>query len=137
MCKVRDTIPIQYTSVTHRGGDAIVPTLNLSEGLISDQAGVIAQFNFLPVLSGKALLGLDEKVAEKFISSYGAIWTEFFRRETPQHEVAVGAFHLARYPVTNWIYAQFIAANGYRDSSYWTPDGWAWRPRPPSRSWPC
>ena len=97
--------------------------------MISDQSGVAGRFNFLPVPSGKVLLGLDDKVAERFINSYGPIWTEFFRRETPQHEVVVDAFQLARYPVTNGIYAQFIAANGYEDSSYWTPDGWAWRLR--------
>src|SRR5258708_6583274 len=111
------------------GGLFSVPTLNLNQPMLSDQSGVIEQFGFLPVPSGKTLLGMDEKIAERFIGSYGPIWSEFFRRETPQHEVALGAFNLSRYPVTNGIYAQFMAADGYHDSSYWTPDGWAWRLR--------
>lgn len=89
--------------------------------------GLLGQLNFVPVPSGTVSLGLDEKVAAKFINAYGEIWSDFFGRETPQHDVATAAFDLARYPVTNGIYAQFIASDGYLNPEYWTPDGWAWR----------
>ena len=85
------------------------------------------QLNFIPVPKGTVRLGLEQKIAERFISSYGEIWSEFFLRETPRHEVAIEAFELGRYPVTNGLYAQFIAAQGYEKPDYWTPDGWIWR----------
>jgi formylglycine-generating enzyme required for sulfatase activity/glutaredoxin len=89
----------------------------------------LADFEFLPVPAGTALLGMEQKVAERFINSYGPYWDQFFGREIPQHEVEISAFELARYPVTNGLYAQFMAAGGYDSPTYWTPDGWAWRIR--------
>jgi len=88
---------------------------------------LIEQLGFLPVLAGTVKLGLDTKIAEKFINSYGEMWSDFYNRETPQHDVDIDAFELARYPVTNAIYAQFIADGGYTRPELWTPDGWAWR----------
>jgi formylglycine-generating enzyme required for sulfatase activity len=43
------------------------------------------------------------------------------------HEVEVASFALDRYPVTVAAYAEFIAAGGYEDESWWSADGWAWR----------
>ncbi len=88
---------------------------------------LLEQLALLPVPTGMATLGLDEKLAEKFTHSYGDIWHEFYYRETPLHQVTVNAFNLARYPVTNGLYAQFIAADGYANGDYWTPEGWAWQ----------
>src|SRR5262245_16126147 len=88
---------------------------------------LIAELNLLPVSAGTVQLGLDSKIAERFINSYGSDWNEYFSREMPQHEVAVGAYQLARYPVINGIYAQFMAADSYYNPELWTPDGWAWR----------
>ncbi len=90
---------------------------------------LLDQPDFLPVPSGLATLGLDDKVAERFLNSYGEIWQDFFCRERPQHTVSIKAFDLARYPVTNGFYAQFIAAGGYDNPAYWTPESWIWRVR--------
>ncbi len=88
---------------------------------------LITELNFLHVPGGAVQLGLDNKIAERFINSYGEVWDEYFLRETPQHEVEVVGFDLAHYPVTNAIYVQFITADGYYNPEFWTPDGWAWR----------
>lgn len=90
---------------------------------------LLVALDFLPVPEGTATLGMEQSVAERFIKAYGAVWSEFFGRETPQHSVHVPAFALARYAVTNALYAQFMAAGGYDDPELWTPDGWAWRLR--------
>lgn len=92
----------------------------------STNISLLAQLNFVPVPAGTAVLGLEDKIADRFVHSYGEMWGDFFCRETPQHSVSVAAFELARYPVTNAIYAEFITDQGYRDPQYWTPDGWAW-----------
>lgn len=36
----------------------------------------------------------------------------------------VDAFYMAKYPVTNRQFAEFIGAGGYRTQSYWTEEGW-------------
>ncbi len=50
-------------------------------------------------------------------------WTD----ERPVHTVTLPDFHISRYPITNAQYAPFIAAGGYDDEAFWTPEGWAWR----------
>ncbi|MEI6614744.1 MAG: SUMF1/EgtB/PvdO family nonheme iron enzyme, partial [Chrysiogenales bacterium] len=37
------------------------------------------------------------------------------------------AFEIGIYPVTNAQFARFIAANGYRDESCWSQEGWQWQ----------
>nr|WP_103887113.1 ergothioneine biosynthesis protein EgtB [Actinacidiphila yanglinensis] len=44
--------------------------------------------------------------------------------ELPAHQVGVAPFWLDTVPVTNGRYADFIAAGGYRDPAWWTPEGW-------------
>jgi formylglycine-generating enzyme required for sulfatase activity len=48
--------------------------------------------------------------------------------EQPVHEVALSAFELARWPVTNAEYARFIDAGGYQDDRWWhSAHARAWR----------
>ncbi|MFI0898611.1 ergothioneine biosynthesis protein EgtB [Streptomyces sp. NPDC020983] len=44
--------------------------------------------------------------------------------ELPAHQVDVPGFWLDTVPVTNGAYAEFIAAGGYDDPVWWTPEGW-------------
>jgi formylglycine-generating enzyme required for sulfatase activity/glutaredoxin len=111
------------TIISHAKGCIVIT----EKSIYSTTYPVLEQLDLLPVPAGTAVLGLDDKMADRFINSYGEIWKDFFCRETPQHPVSVEAFDLARYPVTNAFYAQFIDAGGYDQPQYWTPDGWAWR----------
>ncbi|KNX37517.1 ergothioneine biosynthesis protein EgtB [Luteipulveratus halotolerans] len=47
--------------------------------------------------------------------------------ERPAHEVDVPAFRIARVPVTNAQWQQFIDAGGYDQSHWWSERGWAHR----------
>ncbi|MGZ4429532.1 MAG: ergothioneine biosynthesis protein EgtB [Nocardioidaceae bacterium] len=47
--------------------------------------------------------------------------------ERPAHRVDVPAFWIDTVPVTNADYAVFIAAGGYDEPRWWTPEGWAHR----------
>ena len=47
--------------------------------------------------------------------------------EGPVDQVWLDAFWMARNPVTNAEYAEFIAAGGYREREYWTEAGWEWK----------
>ncbi len=43
------------------------------------------------------------------------------------HKLALPAFRIGKYPVTNAQFARFLDADGYETRRYWTEDGWAWR----------
>lgn len=47
--------------------------------------------------------------------------------EQPAHTVTLPDFYISRYPITNAQYGAFLAAGGYEDEAFWTPEGWAWR----------
>ncbi len=48
--------------------------------------------------------------------------------ELPQHEVALPAYKIARYPVTNAQFAAFVnAPAGYNHPDWWTPAGLEWK----------
>ncbi len=49
--------------------------------------------------------------------------------ERPAHQVVVPSFYLDTAPVSNAAYAEFIAAGGYDDPRWWTPEGWDHRQR--------
>jgi len=49
-----------------------------------------------------------------------------FDNEKPVHRVNVAPFALARVPVSNAEYAQFVGAGGYASSQFWTAEGWQW-----------
>lgn len=46
--------------------------------------------------------------------------------EHPRHEVAVPAFHIDRFPVTNGQYRAFMDDGGYRRPELWSDAGQAW-----------
>ena len=52
-----------------------------------------------------------------------------YDNERPARDAATGAYEIARYPVTNREYLEFIAAGGYLDPVLWSAEGWSWRCR--------
>jgi len=50
-----------------------------------------------------------------------------FDNERPAHPVEVGSYAIDGAPVTNAAWACFMAAGGYDESRWWTPEGWSWR----------
>jgi ergothioneine biosynthesis protein EgtB len=49
--------------------------------------------------------------------------------EFPLHRVAVDAFTIDVYDVTNGDYLEFVEAGGYAVPEYWDADAWTWRAR--------
>ncbi len=50
-----------------------------------------------------------------------------FDNEKWAHEVEVTPFRIAKAPVTQSEYAEFVQAGGYREGRLWSEEGWAWR----------
>jgi iron(II)-dependent oxidoreductase len=50
-----------------------------------------------------------------------------FDNEKWAHPVTVAPFRMARAPVTNRAFAEFVEDGGYRRRALWSDDGWRWR----------
>ncbi len=50
-----------------------------------------------------------------------------FDNERPRHRVDVGAFRIARRPVTNASWMHFCEGGGYERREWWSDEGWAWK----------
>ncbi len=49
-----------------------------------------------------------------------------YDNERPRHDVELGAFALARRPVSNGQWMRFSEDGGYARREWWSPEGWAW-----------
>jgi len=50
-----------------------------------------------------------------------------YSNELPQHSVYLSGYWIGKYEVTRGEYAQFMAAGGYSDPTYWSSAGWNWK----------
>jgi gamma-glutamyl hercynylcysteine S-oxide synthase len=50
-----------------------------------------------------------------------------YDNERPRHTVQVGAFAIARRPVTNASWVRFSEGGGYERREWWSDEGWAWK----------
>ncbi len=50
-----------------------------------------------------------------------------FDNEKWAHAMEVRPFRMARVPVTNAQFAEFVDAGGYREQRWWNDEGWTWR----------
>ncbi|HXN99704.1 MAG TPA: SUMF1/EgtB/PvdO family nonheme iron enzyme [Candidatus Acidoferrales bacterium] len=71
------------------------------------------------ITSGTATLGQQRNSVE----SFG--WDNEFETQ----EIFVPSFSIDAFPVTNGQYLEFVRANGYEDSRYWTAEDWDWKNR--------
>src|SRR5690349_8255548 len=72
---------------------------------------------FIPIPAGPLLLGTPERDLSALAKAYGGT-RESYREEAPQHRLALPAFEIAQIPVTNQLYAAFVAA-GARAPMIW------------------
>jgi gamma-glutamyl hercynylcysteine S-oxide synthase len=49
-----------------------------------------------------------------------------FDNEKWRHEVSLEPFRIARAPVTNGEFLEFVEAGGYRERRFWSEEGWQW-----------
>ncbi len=73
---------------------------------------------FRPIPAGSFLMGTPERELSALAKTFGGT-RESYREESPQHTVVLPAFAIAATPVTNGLYAAFVAAGGARPPSHW------------------
>ena len=79
-----------------------------------DDAGASAWPGDVEVPGGKFLIGATPDMP--FV----------FDNEKWAHAVDIEPFRIARAPVTNAQFAEFVEAGGYREEKHWSAEGWCW-----------
>lgn len=73
---------------------------------------------FITIPAGAFAMGTPERSLSALAQAYGGT-RESYREEAPQHQVELPAFAIARTPVTNALYAAYVAASGARAPIHW------------------
>ena len=73
-----------------------------------------APSEWLDVPAGPATLGAADDVFA-------------YDNERPRHGVELGAFRIARRPITNATWLHFTEGGGYQRREWWSDEGWAWK----------
>ncbi len=73
---------------------------------------------FILVPSGPLLIGTPDGARSALARTYGGT-RESYREESPQHTATLPKFAIARTPVTNALYAVFLADTGARPPASW------------------
>jgi formylglycine-generating enzyme required for sulfatase activity len=95
---------------------------------------------FVEVSAGSFLMGTREEdipnLLERFKEDEHLVqlqedvrnWRWYFLRETPQYEITLPTYYIARYPVTNAQFRVFVEdPEGYLADRWWTETGLKWR----------
>lgn len=73
---------------------------------------------FITVPSGPFLMGTPAEQLSDLARRYGGT-RESYREESPRHSLSLDAFAIAATPVTNALYAAYVAASGARSPLPW------------------
>ena len=74
--------------------------------------------HFIAIPATPFLLGTPERDLSALAKAYGGT-RESYREESPQHTLTLRAFEMAQTPVTNALYAAYVAATGARPPTHW------------------
>ncbi|HEX2932592.1 MAG TPA: selenoneine synthase SenA [Candidatus Binatia bacterium] len=77
-------------------------------------------------VGGNACAGDVDIPGGKFVIGAERDFPFVFDNEKWAHEVHVEPFRIARAPVTNGEFLQFVEEGGYRERRHWSDEGWQW-----------
>ena len=81
------------------------------------------------VPAGKFLRGTSAAEAKRTKADFVAFGADedWFADEMPQRRIAMHAFRIGKTEVTNEQFEKFMRDGGYKDSRWWSKEGWEWR----------
>jgi len=95
---------------------------------------LLADERYVPKLRQPAPSGSPDAPPQEFLRvPAGTFWMGApqhgfaYDNERPARNAVTSEYEIARYPVTNQEYVEFIAAGGYLDPDLWSREGWSWR----------
>ena len=92
----------------------------VNEGKTSDDADPRAWPGDVEIPGGRFLIGAAQNDRSQDDRSF------VFDNEKWVHEIEIHPFRIARAPVTNGEFLEFVEAGGYREEKYWSAEGWGW-----------
>ena len=103
------------------------------ELLFSDIKYILGHNPLFPVYSSDLVFAQSKHQNNEFTKVEAGIYEigyqgeDFcFDNELGRHKVYLDHFEIAKYPVTNAQYLEFIADGGYTNFKYWHSEGWEW-----------
>lgn len=103
------------------------------ELLYSDIKYILGHNPLFPVYSSDKIFDQQTSQYNEFVKVEAGIYEigykgdDFcFDNELGRHKVYLDRFEIAKYPVTNAQYLEFIADGGYTNFKYWHSEGWEW-----------
>lgn len=106
-----ETVPAAPPAATHASPRAGVPESSTTTAVKED--GRLGEMITIP--AGSFLMGNNGQ------EGFGG------PEEFPQHSVHLPTYQIGKHEVTRGQYRKFIEAGGYRNPSYWSPEGWKWK----------
>ena len=87
-----------------------------------------------PFLQPTAFADVDQRACPGDVEIPGGKFTIGATKDIPfvfdnekwAHEVELKPFRIARAPVTNGEFLEFVEEGGYRERKYWSAEGWQW-----------
>ena len=100
--------------------------------LIGDPRISTLQPTMIDIPGGAVRIGLDVFRIPEVLSRFDKLGLEeaWIKKECPRHEVRLAAYRIAKYPVTNQEYREFLLATRYPE----LPDSWTFRRFPAERA---
>lgn len=83
-----------------------------------NEAQISGRMNFIPIPAVHFQIGTPERELSVLAKAYGGT-RESYREESPQHTLQLPAFEIADTPVTNELYAMYVAATNTRAPAHW------------------
>jgi formylglycine-generating enzyme required for sulfatase activity len=77
------------------------------------------RLGFVEIPAGPFLMGTREEDFPALKERFGEVEWYKYEWETPQHEIALPTYYVARYPVTQAQFWAFVEADGYQERRYW------------------
>ncbi len=71
---------------------------------------------FVEVPAGEFPMGITKEEEQWFRKKYNTDW---FERSLLQHKIALPAFQISKYPVTNRSFREFVKDDGYENAQWW------------------